>query len=278
MAHDSLLTKCPYCLTLFRIQQEHLAAAGGDVRCGICYKVFNARVEGTGYSVSKASPAGKADDQQINTSSEPEQDPLKISLDADLDSLTETGVPSQSDLDQINIGNTNITDQLNPTTKINRRHMLKWASLSLLAIFALFAQRLIFNFATNAYQPQWHSLYATVCQKLGCELPAYQQVSAITTDRLAIKTHPKYSNVLIVDMIISNTAQHSQPLPILNMTFSNMTGKTLAQRLFQPVEYLGDQFKLLPLMPPKTPIHLSFAILDPGGKAVNYSVIFEPSF
>ena len=40
---EQLLTKCPHCGTTFRLSQEHLAIAGGAVRCGSCYQVFHAK-------------------------------------------------------------------------------------------------------------------------------------------------------------------------------------------------------------------------------------------
>ncbi|MDK8265493.1 zinc-ribbon domain-containing protein, partial [Pseudomonas oryzihabitans] len=39
---ESLVAQCPHCHTRFRVTQEHLAAADGDVRCGVCLEVFNA--------------------------------------------------------------------------------------------------------------------------------------------------------------------------------------------------------------------------------------------
>ncbi|SDS23892.1 MJ0042 family finger-like domain-containing protein [Halopseudomonas sabulinigri] len=36
------VTQCPYCKTHFRLSQEQLSAAAGNVRCGACLKVFNA--------------------------------------------------------------------------------------------------------------------------------------------------------------------------------------------------------------------------------------------
>lgn len=38
----TLVTQCPHCQTRFRLSQEHLRAAAGNVRCGACLKVFNA--------------------------------------------------------------------------------------------------------------------------------------------------------------------------------------------------------------------------------------------
>lgn len=35
-------TRCPYCMAVFRVNQEKISARGGEVRCGACREVFNA--------------------------------------------------------------------------------------------------------------------------------------------------------------------------------------------------------------------------------------------
>lgn len=37
------LAQCPHCSATFKVQDQHLNAAGGKVRCGSCMQVFNAR-------------------------------------------------------------------------------------------------------------------------------------------------------------------------------------------------------------------------------------------
>ncbi len=295
MTDDSLLTKCPHCQTLFRIQQEHLAAAGGEVRCGVCYKVFDAESEGVAYSQGEGSPREKTfannegdkngsndsffNDHEdiIDTSPEPEPDPKQALAAASIDQIYQDDAPSAEDISQFSINSTVNDIIASNNVSHQKRAFFKWSALNVLAICTLFAQWLFFNFEHNARSPQWQPLYSVICQTLGCELPPYQNIKAIKTERLAIKSHPEYANVLIVDMIISNTGPQSQPLPALDMTFSNLNGSPQAKRLFKPHEYLGEHLQQLPVMPSKTPIHLSFAILDPGGEAVNYSVNFSPA-
>lgn len=43
--NDLLVAQCPNCLTRFRLSQDHLQAAAGNVRCGACLKVFNASAQ-----------------------------------------------------------------------------------------------------------------------------------------------------------------------------------------------------------------------------------------
>jgi len=288
MTDDSLLTKCPHCQTLFRIQQEHLAAAGGEVRCGVCYKVFDAESDGLPYSQDEDSPADQTFPESREENSNPNinqkiidtsPDPQQALAEADTDQPLNEEAPSAEDLNQLDVGYSSVSDIIaSNNANHNKRPMLKWTGLSLVAGAALFAQWLFFDFKKNAHQSQPNNLYATTCYTLGCELlPQYNNVTTINTERLTIKTHPEYNNVLTVDMIISNSSNNEQPMPLLDMTFFNINGQPLANRLFQPREYLGKQFQQLSSMPSKTPVHLSFAILDPGNKAVNYSVNFAPA-
>jgi predicted Zn finger-like uncharacterized protein len=42
---EMLVAQCPHCRTRFRLSQEHLQAAAGNVRCGACLKVFDASTQ-----------------------------------------------------------------------------------------------------------------------------------------------------------------------------------------------------------------------------------------
>ena len=52
-------TKCPHCGAQFRIGEEHLKQANGNVRCGSCLKVFQAMDNLVREQAAKA-PATKA--------------------------------------------------------------------------------------------------------------------------------------------------------------------------------------------------------------------------
>ncbi|WVM94046.1 MJ0042-type zinc finger domain-containing protein [Halopseudomonas pachastrellae] len=59
------VTQCPFCKTHFRLTQEQLQAAAGNVRCGACLKVFNALPAG------RASPLPSPLPVKLSTSSKP---------------------------------------------------------------------------------------------------------------------------------------------------------------------------------------------------------------
>lgn len=58
------VTQCPFCKTHFRLTQEQLQAAAGNVRCGACLKVFNALPAGQGRSAAEPAAASQAVDKQ----------------------------------------------------------------------------------------------------------------------------------------------------------------------------------------------------------------------
>ncbi|MAD00158.1 MAG: hypothetical protein CMK76_09765 [Pseudomonadales bacterium] len=58
------VTQCPFCKTHFRLTQEQLQAAAGNVRCGACLKVFNALPAGQARSAAEPAAASQAVDKK----------------------------------------------------------------------------------------------------------------------------------------------------------------------------------------------------------------------
>ena len=79
----------------------------------------------------------------------------------------------------------------------------------------------------------------------------------------------------VVDAILYNRAPFAQPFPLLEIRFADLNGKLLASRSFKPSEYLSGELAGQTIMPPQVPIHIALDILDPGAKAVNYSLGFH---
>ncbi|GGE32611.1 hypothetical protein GCM10007421_03000 [Halopseudomonas oceani] len=89
------VTQCPFCKTHFRLTHEQLHAAGGNVRCGACLKVFNALPQ---------APAPSKPEQPTPPKRSPvNQDTLLIHDDLELDDLDLEALGlDESILDEIN--------------------------------------------------------------------------------------------------------------------------------------------------------------------------------
>lgn len=152
---------------------------------------------------------------------------------------------------------------------------LGWLALNLFGLLALGAQYINYHFDELARQDQYRPWFEQLCPELGCKLPSKVEISLIKSSNLVVRSHPDFAGALIVDAILYNRAPFSQPFPLLELRFADMNGQLLASRRFKPSEYLAGELAGQAEMPPQTPIHIALDILDPGTKAVNYSLSFH---
>jgi len=159
--------------------------------------------------------------------------------------------------------------------KPNWGKRLLWGFLTLLAAGLLAFQYVWFHFDEMARQDQYRPLFQQLCPLLGCEVPTRVDIGRIKSSNLVVRSHPDFKGALIVDAIIYNRAPFAQPFPLLELRFADLNGQLIASRRFKPSEYLSGELAGRGEMPSQTPIHIALDILDPGPKAVNYSLSFR---
>jgi predicted Zn finger-like uncharacterized protein len=150
-----------------------------------------------------------------------------------------------------------------------------WLLLILLGAGALVGQYVAYHFDELARQDQYRPWFQELCPQLGCTVPSKVDIAKIKSSNLVVRSHPDFSGALVVDAIIYNRAAFSQPFPLLELRFADLNGHLIASRRFKPGEYLNGDLEGMAEMPPQTPIHIALDILDPGPKAVNYSLSFH---
>jgi predicted Zn finger-like uncharacterized protein len=159
------------------------------------------------------------------------------------------------------------------TTPLGKR--LLWTLLSVAAALLLMVQYMVYQFDALARQDAYRPWFEQMCPYLGCAVPAKVDIALIKSSNLVVRSHPEFSGALVVDAIIYNRAAFAQPFPQLELRFADLNGGLIASRRFKPGEYLGGDLASQAQMPPQTPIHIALDILDPGPKAVNYSLSFR---
>ncbi len=152
---------------------------------------------------------------------------------------------------------------------------LLWGLLTLLAAGLLAFQYVWFHFDELARQDQYRPIFQEVCPMFGCQVPTRVDIARIKSSNLVVRSHPDFKGALIVDAIIYNRAPFAQPFPLLELRFADLNGQLIASRRFKPSEYLSGELAGRGEMPSQTPIHIALDILDPGPKAVNYSLSFR---
>jgi predicted Zn finger-like uncharacterized protein len=160
-----------------------------------------------------------------------------------------------------------------PKPRWGRR--LLWMLLVLIALLGLAGQYVWYHFDELARQDQYRSWLQDICPQVGCKLPSKVDIKLLKSSNLVVRSHPEFQGALVVDAIIYNRASFSQPFPLLELRFADTNGQLIASRRFKPGEYLSGELAGKEEMPPQTPIHIALDILDPGPKAVNYSLSFR---
>lgn len=150
-----------------------------------------------------------------------------------------------------------------------------WLLLILLGAGALVGQYVAYHFDELARQDQYRPWFQQLCPQIGCTVPSKVDIAKIKSSNLVVRSHPDFNGALVVDAIIYNRAPFSQPFPLLELRFADLNGHLIASRRFKPGEYLNGDLEGMAEMPPQTPIHIALDILDPGAKAVNYSLSFH---
>jgi len=252
---EPLITECPGCHSRFRITEGQLNAASGQVRCGSCLRVFDARGESRQLELDLHTPS--ADSPQPPASPPPSAHQT-FNADAIPHLYAEPILP---DADP-EIGDPVAT--------------AGWALASLAALALLVLQYAWFERASLARNPDLAPLYTLACESLPCDL-SHNAIDQILNERMIVRPHPAFADALSVDLRLLNQAAFAQPFPALQLRFSDLKGNPVAQRTFQPQEYLSNETLDPARMPPGTPVELRLDITDPGVQALSYSLELKPA-
>ncbi|MFE8070651.1 DUF3426 domain-containing protein [Marinobacteraceae bacterium S3BR75-40.1] len=133
------------------------------------------------------------------------------------------------------------------------------------------------QFDRLARVPELRPYYEKACDLAGCKLPPLIDVSKIESRKLVVRSDPQDTRALIVEAVLVNEASFSQPFPSIALTFANLNNDVVAQRVFQPDEYLAGEASDWTELPPDTPVRIALSIKDPGRDAVNYNMKFYPA-
>jgi len=381
------LTQCPHCQATFKVQDQHLNAAGGKVRCGSCLEVFNALENLIDAGVKANTPAkpaptpppepapapqpeeetelvfednpdedseddsytgegafsselsdsfleldeggsdhfaddvddevigkkkgsdeswaedmlGDVDSEQPEKTIQEQEDSFQLSdefIELDEESSASAAAIKQEnklDVDASETGDNepgNSQQAIQADSSQQYKHLqadpldlpnrsgrsffgsLIWTILNLSLLTVLCAQFAWYNYGKLAQYEELRPIYQKACELFKCQLPDLVDTTQIKSQNLIVRSHPTARKALIIDAVIVNQAPYEQPFPNMALYFSDLNNKIVAQRLFEPSEYLAGEVKEWTGMPKGTPIHISLEILDPGNDAVNYKVGF----
>lgn len=217
------------------------------------------------------------DESEVETAKVQDEEPETDAETAILEQVeqVEQETDQPVDLDQLDQALEQIIDEdIDPEYKeAPARNNLAWFCVSLLLSGALAIQFLWFEQDRFISQVEYRAYYEKLCNAIGCRIDPFSDVTYLKTNNLVVRTHPEDETGLVVDALLRNEAGFRQPFPGLYLRFADVSGKTIAERTFQPTSYLAGEMSGLMYIPASTEVRLSLEIVDPGPEAVSYSLV-----
>lgn len=261
----SQLTRCTHCQTVFRVTPEQLQAHGGQVRCGRCQQVFNARdalvpeVPAEPVAVTDPpAPAATAAAVAVFESPDPPAEPGLPAAPADdgLPPDPAPEMPAAAHVPEPESGpDPQAEEQVAPSAAAEnpfihespaarepapRRRWLAAASL-LLAITLAAQAGFFYRGDIAARHPLLRQWLDAACTQAGCEVPLPRTTKALLIEASDLQlADPAQPNRIQLTATLRNHAGHDVAYPALDLVLTNVNDHTLARRIFLPAEYLGN--------------------------------------
>lgn len=270
--------KCPNCDTVFRLTDEQLSIAKGKVRCGVCLLVFTATNDDTSADALPEEPA-------IDEAASEEDVAIEITASDDLQenikpAFTTTGAETDEshDLFTEEPESSDIFPEgyraLDEQKRSSGLATFGWSLAILSLILTLVLEYAWFNKDKLAYNTELAPWLNRFCKIANCTIAPIHKPELIEMVNRNVYSHPNISKALMVTATIKNNAPYAQAYPDVEVSFSNLRGELVVQRIFTPDEYMNMNRKNLRLLQPNTPVTFGLEIKDPGKQALTYEFAF----
>lgn len=300
-----LFTRCPQCSTVFRITDQALNKAAGQVRCGRCAQIFDAYAQlgenaeaaaatdrtsehivletgtataraeavspdGTGSvrdGAGEAAATGTAERHSAHTAAE-----AAMSEDEVEAVLGHTADPEEAE----KTGPGPLTDTppwLFEDEPAPRAHGLLWTFAAAAAVVLLAGQLLHHFRAYLAGQPVIGRSLQTVYSKLGAPIVPRWDVDQYTVldSRAFAQPNSTGHGTLAIRSRIRNDGPREQPYPYVQLRLLDRWESAVGSRIFAPDEYTHAA-AVAGLMPVGATIEAELAIVDPGPDAYGFEI------
>ncbi|MFO8155167.1 MAG: DUF3426 domain-containing protein [Pseudomonadota bacterium] len=265
-----MYTQCPSCQTYFHLTPEQLRAAGGQVQCGVCETTFNALE-----TIQEALPQQNPDGVGESTVTGTRTGGAKTAADAS-DKGTEKKEPRHAARSEKKAARTDRKARKSESAPPGVVAILGWflANLVLIALFPV--QFLYFERDMLASEyPELRPHLEQACDVVGCAVAPRRDPDAIEISRRDVRAHPEVDDALLIHAQLVNRADFAQPYPTLRLTLSDLRERSMAQRRFDPDEYLAEEHDPAGRMSPGDSATVVLAVQDPGDEAVNFRFKLE---
>jgi len=150
-----------------------------------------------------------------------------------------------------------------------------WIAGSVVLALTATAQAAYFYRDELAAAPMLRPYTLQACEHIGCALRSPYDVGRIElVQPTGIAPHPRLANVLRLRATLVNRAEKAQPLPWLQVSLSDSTGRVLSRRTFAPRDYLEQAAQAATDMAPNLAVGALLDVTNPDNKAAGYEIEF----
>ena len=242
-----MFTRCPQCKTVHPLTAQLLSHARGLVQCGQCGRIYSALS-----FLFDQWPSGQAHCPATGPNTGP---PVlgKVAKTTEKHKKTEDEEGGETALDSDRLAWSIVTAVLVLVTIIN--------------IIWTFREPLTQNPTVNAWLK--HNGRLQVEREGLLKDPG--EIQLISRD---MHSHPTRSGILILSLTFVNLAQRTQIYPVLEITLLDVSNQSIAQRRFQPVDYLRTGANTKSGLAADVLLPVLLELGDPGRQAVGFEIRF----
>jgi predicted Zn finger-like uncharacterized protein len=265
---DLLYTRCPYCRTTFRIMEQQLSVREGQVRCGQCRKVFNAR----GHLVTLSpSPLLARPEYELDEGYDPLKGPQTMTLrrtiaadSAESEAVAspapvvagEAGPPAsdaagqdapQSPEDDVDGEHERVAAASFAWERPARPRRSRWSTVLYgicipLLLFALAGQATHYlRSYVAAHVPALKPALRAYCKRVACQLEPLREAAALTIESSDLQADPAHKGLIILSLALRNRASYALAFPNLELALTDLQSQVVVRRVFTPEDYLRDR-------------------------------------
>lgn len=288
-----MYTRCPACKTAYRVSVSQLRDGRGEVRCEHCQTVFDAlpTLAMTAHGASQEAPPPpeapvltheetlvvppglekrrpfrvETESTRIETPAVAPPEP-RSALRGEPRPVASTPRPRRAEP-----ASAPAADEPEEEATLSVSRILLYGVGSLVFAILLIFQILAFEYRGLAQNAQVRPLLEALCGPVDCDLPPFRDLRRILIKDRALNPADGSRPGLEFSMLFVNESDLPQSYPRLKLMLNDVRGQTVAERVFDPAEYVHDWTEGA-LMPPEKPVEIHLQLARPSKDVAGFTL------
>jgi predicted Zn finger-like uncharacterized protein len=235
-------TRCPACGTAFRVYPQQLAARDGQVRCGKCATIFDARstlaTEDEPEAPPAAAPASPPVSTPVSTPSVPVSHTEALAqVEAVVAQPVVAAAPPEP---EISVSDDDSDFEFGPRARRRSAVIAALWGLAALVMALALAGQLAYAYRGELalLVPESRPWLEAACARLRCTIPPPRHADLISIEASELAAERGVAGMLTLSAALRNRANFAQAFPHLELTLTDAADQPVARRVLAPREYL----------------------------------------